>query len=217
MTTPYYRDDFVTIYHGDSSVIASGLSYGAVVSDPPYGDNWNPDTTRFSGGNNAAQRSAGRNDRKRVHGDDAEFDPTPWLACDHVILWGQNRFAPRLPVGSALVWIKRNDDAFGSFLSDAEIAWKKGGRGVYCFRDLSLNAITQTRSHPTQKPLALMQWCLSFVPAECVILDPFMGSGTTLRAAKDLGRRAIGIEMDERYCEIAAERCRQEALNLGAA
>jgi DNA modification methylase len=68
------------------------------------------------------------------------------------------------------------------------------------------------RVHPTQKPVALMRWCLSFVPDAQLILDPFMGSGTTLRAAKDLGRRAIGIEIEERYCEIAVKRLAQEVL-----
>ena len=68
--------------------------------------------------------------------------------------------------------------------------------------------------HPTQKPLALMRWCLEFFPNAKTILDPFMGSGTTLRAAKDLGRKAIGIEIEERYCEIAAKRMVQEVLPL---
>lgn len=73
------------------------------------------------------------------------------------------------------------------------------------------------RKHPTQKPIKLMKWCLSFRwTKDChTILDPFMGSGTTLRAAKDLGRRAIGIEINEKYCEIAAKRLEQEVLPLG--
>jgi DNA modification methylase len=70
------------------------------------------------------------------------------------------------------------------------------------------------RYHPTQKPVELMAWCIGFFPDAQTILDPFMGSGTTLRAAKDLGRRAIGIEIEERYCAIAVERLRQEVLPL---
>ena len=70
------------------------------------------------------------------------------------------------------------------------------------------------REHPTQKPLSLMCWCLGFAPDAKTILDPFMGSGTTLRAAKDLGRKAIGIEIEERYCEIAAKRMAQEVFSF---
>lgn len=73
------------------------------------------------------------------------------------------------------------------------------------------------REHPTQKPLALMKWTLGLFPDAATVLDPFMGSGTTLRAAKDLGAKAIGIEIEERYCEIAARRCAQDVLDLGAA
>ena len=66
--------------------------------------------------------------------------------------------------------------------------------------------------HPYEKPLEVMTWIVGMVPADLTVLDPFMGSGTTLRAAKDLGRKAIGIEINERYCEIAVERLRQAVL-----
>jgi site-specific DNA-methyltransferase (adenine-specific) len=74
----------------------------------------------------------------------------------------------------------------------------------------------EVRSHPNQKPLAVIKWVLSLAPdSPQTVLDPFMGSGTTLRAAKDLGRKAIGIEIEEKYCEIAANRLRQEVLQFG--
>ncbi len=70
------------------------------------------------------------------------------------------------------------------------------------------------KQHPTQKPCALMRWCIGFFPDAQTVLDPFMGSGTTLRAAKDLGRKAIGIEISEEYCEIASKRMSQEVLAI---
>jgi len=216
--TPYYEDDAVTIYHGDclDVITAIGRPTAGVVTDPPYGMNWNTDSSRFSGGepSSVRRRGRGRTDWGAVRSDDQPFDPSPWLDHDEVILWGSNHFASRLPVGTTLVWIKRLEDGYGSFLSDAELAWMKGGHGVYCRRDTSLMSHTGNRWHPTEKPLGLMKWCIGKTKAD-VILDPFMGSGTTLRAAKDLGRKAIGIELEEHYCEIAARRMGQEVLDLG--
>ena len=156
--TPYYEHAGITIYHGDCLEILPQLGpVDAVVTDPPYGMGWDT-ADLFRKGNNRARRRPGRNYNKPVHGDHQPFDPSPWLDFGQVVLWGANHYAARLPVGATLVWIKRLDHAFGSFLSDAEIAWKKGGCGVYCFRDLSMNAITNQRAHPTQKPLRLMRW-----------------------------------------------------------
>lgn len=79
------------------------------------------------------------------------------------------------------------------------------------------NAVTgDDKQHIAEKPADVMRWVLQVVPPRSVVLDPFMGSGSTLRAAKDCGHRAIGIEVDERYCEIAARRMAQEVLDLGA-
>ena len=210
---PYYEDGSVTIYHGDCRDVLPSLAYDTVVSDPPYGMDWNTDSTRFSGGGagSISRRGVGRK-APRVAGDGKPFDPAPWLDADNVILWGANHYASRLPIGTTLVWVKRNDAAFGTFLSDAEVAWEKGGHGVYCYRDLSMTAVARTRAHPTQKPTNLMVWCIRRTNG--IVLDPFMGSGTTLVAAKNLGRKAIGIEIEERYCEIAALRCSQEVLAL---
>ena len=128
------------------------------------------------------------------------------------IVWGFNHYPEKLGAGSCLVWIKRNEASYGTFLSDAEIAYKSSGHGVFCKKDLSNNSIANERVHPTQKPVSLMMWCMSFFPKTESVIDPFMGSGTTLRAAKDMGIKATGIEMVERYCEVAAERLRQGVL-----
>ena len=90
--------------------------------------NFDTDSTRFTGGKHA--RGDGRKDRI-IFGDDCAFDPMPWLAFENVILWGANHYAQQLPVGSTLVWLKRYIHMYGTFLSDAEIGWQKGGCGVY--------------------------------------------------------------------------------------
>ena len=203
---------------GDCLEVMRGMdadSVDAVITDPPYGMNWNTDTTRFSGGNPDLinKRGIGRDWGAGVKGDDTPFDPSPWLCFPRVVLWGYQHYATRLPVGSTLVWIKRNDAAFGTFLSDAEMAWMKGGYGVYCKRDLSMNAEATRRVHPTQKPVELMKWVLdkAKVPVGGLVLDPFCGSGTTGVACVQTGRRFIGIEIDEGYADIARARIAKAA------
>jgi DNA modification methylase len=154
------------------------------------------------------RRGQGRSDWGSIANDDKPFDPAEWLPFPEVILWGANHFAARLPVGTQLVWVKRLDAAFGSFLSDAEVAWQKGGHGVYCWRDTSLCGEAKYREHPTQKPLDLMRWCIKRMKAS-TILDPFMGSGTTGVACVKLGRKFIGIEIEPKYFNIACKRIEQ--------
>jgi len=127
------------------------------------------------------------------------------------IVWGGQFFS--LPTSRGwLVWNKiiRNWSS-----SECELAWTNMEQPNRAF-DYSHGQLASEGKHyhPTQKPLPLMKWCLGFAPEAQTILDPFMGSGTTLRAAKDLGRQAIGIEIEERYCEIAARRMSQEVLQF---
>lgn len=184
----------------------------AVVTDPPYGIQLNTNNLRFSGGKGESQRKRGKLSGtaggRPIVNDDKPFDPSPFMVGNQQVFWGWNNFPNKLPRGACLVWIKRNDDAFGSFLSDAELGWFSKGHGVYCFKDLSNAAIARERVHPTQKPLPLMIWTLRRVSGE-TIFDPFMGSGTTLVACAKLGRKGIGIEIDPDYFEIACERVRK--------
>ena len=196
-----------TLYLGDCREILPTIGkVDAVVTDPPYGVAMNPNNKRFSGGNNPLRRGAQMGDRAKIVGDDDQFDPNFLRdVAGEYIIWGWNNFANSLPRGACLVWIKRNDDAFGSFLSDAEVAWFSRGHGVYCFRDLTNNGITNERAHPTQKPVQLMQWCIKKTKAN-TILDPFMGSGTTGVASVKRGRKFVGIEIDKGYFDIACKR-----------
>jgi len=212
---PTWESDGVQLYLGDCLDVLPTLgSVDAVITDPPYGMNNNTDYTRFSGGHRSsiAKRGGGRDYGKPIVGDVGPFDPSPWLGFTRVVLWGCNHYAARLPVGTMLVWIKRNAAAFGSFLSDAELAWMKGGHGVYCRKDLSMNAIARRRAHPNQKPVSLMEWCMdkAGVPIDATVLDPYLGSGTTGVACVKTGRRFIGIEIDEGYFEIAKKRIWEE-------
>jgi hypothetical protein len=119
---------------GDCREIAPKLpGPAALISDPPYGMAWNTNSLRFSGGEQGVKR--GKDWGANIVGDAEPFDPEPWLALDvPTVLWGYHHFAARLPLGSVLIWLKRNDEAFGSFLSDGELAFCAGGYGVYAFR-----------------------------------------------------------------------------------
>ena len=204
------------LYLGDCREILPTIGrVDAVVTDPPYGMNWNPDTTRFSGGNSdsSAGRGKGRSDFSRVINDSIAFDPGHLLAYPQVICWGANHYAQRLPVGTTLVWIKRFVAGFGSFLSDAEIAWEKGNYGVYCHQQVFEGSARKaesgeaTAAHPTQKPVGLMRWCVSRTTG--IVADPYMGSGTTGVACVQTGRPFFGIEIDPVYFETALRRIEQ--------
>ena len=196
-------------------------SIDAVITDPPYGMNWNTDSTRFSGGDNPeVRRGAGRNDWQPIHGDNKPFDPLPWLDFPAVIMWGSNHYANRLPIGTTLVWVKRAPLLYGSFLSDAEIGWMKGGYGVYCFEKQfpPPSRMSQNNgkvAHPNQKPIELMMWCIEKASKpDDTILDPFMGSGTTGVACMRLNRNFIGIEIDPHYFAIAKRRIEEAQMQF---
>jgi DNA modification methylase len=201
-----------TLYLGDCRDILPTLGpVDAVVTNPPYGIALNTDNSRFSGGNTASVAKRGNNVGPaggRAIANDAEpFDPAFLLSLPgDKIIWGWNNYPDRLPRGACLVWLKRNDDAFGSFLSDAELAWMSKGHGVYCRRDLSNAGITNERVHPTQKPVGLMEWSLGFIPKARTVLDPYMGSGSTGVACVQQGRAFVGIEIDPVYFAAACRR-----------
>lgn len=202
-----------TLYLGDCLDILPGLpKVDAVITDPPYGMDWDTDSTRFTGGQH--KRGEGREDWGAIAEDSEPFDPSPWLQFPIVVMFGANHYGARLPVGTTLVWIKKADHLFGTFLSDAEVAWMKGGHGTYCYRKqfpppsrMAENGGGEV-AHPTQKPIGLMTWCMerAKVPAGAVVLDPYMGSGTTGVACHQTGRQFIGIEREPKYFDIACRR-----------
>lgn len=216
---PYYEQDGISIYHGDCGAILPLLNRAdLLLTDPPYG------IGEAAGKNKSRSKIA----KAKDYGD-SDWDNSPpdrWVVelmrakATHQIIFGGNYFD--LPPSSCwLVWDKDNGE---NDFADCELAWtnltiavrRKRFRWAGMLQENM--AAKEVREHPTQKPLPVMTWALSLAPATCsLVIDPFMGSGTTLVAAKQLGRRAIGIEREERYCEVAARRLSQGMLALGGA
>ena len=205
---PYYDHAGVTIYHGDCREVLPGLTADAVVTDPPYGIALD-----------TSSRWPWLADHDPIVGDSVSFEPSLLLALNlPTIMWGANHFASRLPdVRGWLAWDKATRNGLDLKQAEIEFAWTNCVSRPLCFRHMWSGAFRDserhTRYHPAQKPVALLAWCIQRIPLPGeTILDPFMGAGTTLRAAKDLGRKAIGIEIEEKYCEIAVKRLAQETL-----
>ena len=205
-----------TLYCGDCLEILPHLTgIDAVVSDPPYGIGY----VHGGGGRSKKWR---RNNLKPIHGDDQSFDPAPWLTFKNVLLWGADHFRKRLPDGGTLLaWDKSVGVGAKDNFIDAEFAWcnLRCPRNVFRFlwKGLLMDNIRvesdvgvshTNRAHPSMKPVALMRWCIEHfkLPPGSLILDPYLGSGSTGIAAVTMGHRFIGIEIDEDYFKIACAR-----------
>ena len=211
---PYYDEDGITIYHGDCREVSASLDWGCVLSDPPYGISYNHDPKSQS-----KHIESHRGQTAPVMNDDKPLDPAPWTD-KPFILWGANNYAQRLPVELRvwLCWDKVTRNGLKLRIAECEFAATNCVGRSQVFRHLWSGGYRATERgdffHPTQKPIALMKWCIGLAgfPKKGTILDPFMGSGTTLLAARDMGRKAIGIELEEKYCEIAVKRLAQKFL-----
>lgn len=212
---PYYLDDWVTIYHGDCREIDHWRTGDVLVTDPPYG-------IAFSsgyGGKFLNDRIIGDGDRDLI-----EFLLRAW-GDKPALMFGSPKAVRPTTSRHVLIWEKGDHVGMG----DLAFPWRLNYEEIYVFgpgfmgrRSSSVlrhNAPSPNftpphlRHHPSEKPLSLMHELIAKCPPG-LIADPFMGSGTTLRAAKNLGRVAIGIEIEERYCEVAAKRLQQEILPL---
>lgn len=211
LPAPHYDHGGITIYCGDSREILPLLGrFDLLLSDPPWGRNL--DTA-------PRQRNRRASDPGHcvIAGDDKPFDPRSLLdVSDCAVLWGANHFASRLP--DSPCWFCWDRVASGS-VTDVELAWTRGLRflTVRLFRHQWAGVLRASENaaavlHPTQKPVALMSWCLGFFPEAKTVIDPYMGSGPVAKACKDRGLRYVGIELVEEYCERAVQRLAQEVL-----
>lgn len=226
LPAPYYEDARagITIYCGDCREILPLLGrFDLLLTDPPYGVEA-PTANRSKGRSkpvDGALRAVRAVDHLPVFGDDEPFDPGHLFpVAASRILWGANNYASRLP--DSAMWLCWDRESSGD-ITDCELAWVGGHRfkTVRIFRHQWSGLIRKSERcervlHPTQKPVALMRWCLGFFPDARTVVDPYMGSGPVARACKDAGKRYVGIELVERYCEVAVNRLRQEVL-FGAA
>jgi site-specific DNA-methyltransferase (adenine-specific) len=202
-----------TLYCGDCLLILPTVGrVDAIVTDPPYGilnlENGQSTAIRKS----ARSQGSGKLKDRIMNTSEFSWDiaPAPEVfdllraMSEEQIIWGGNYF-PLPPARGILAWDK--DQPWPNF-SQVEIAWTSLNRPAALFR--KNNALgSPGKSHPTQKPVSLMAWCLDFLPDAQLVLDPFMGSGTTGVAAIQLGRKFIGIERESKYFDIACERMEQ--------
>jgi site-specific DNA-methyltransferase (adenine-specific) len=236
--TPYYSDDLVTLYHGDCREVLVSLadqSVDCVITDPPYTERTHrsarakdshgkvQSTLRgaFPSISDATLRdsleAAGRVSRGWViatldyrHAVEFDVTPPPGLRVMRIGVWVKTNPTPQISGDrpsqgwEAIAYMHR---------ADVRAKWNGGGRhGNFVI------PIPPPEGHPTAKPLGMIaDWVRLFTNPGDTVLDPFAGSGTTLRAAKDEGRKAIGVELDERYCEVIAKRLSQDTLFGGAA
>jgi site-specific DNA-methyltransferase (adenine-specific) len=240
---PYYSDSSVTIYHGDCFDVLPYLTdIDAVVTDPPYssggafrGDRMAQTSAKYVNSDTATYRPEFAGDNR----DQRSF--LVWcslwmMAARHACRPGATLCSftdwRQLPTLTDAVqsggWVWRNVATWwkpgirmqrGTFSHSAEyIVHATNGPSASDFDGAVQNvfrcAPVSGKVHIAEKPIDVMRWVLAVVPPRSLVLDPFMGSGATIRGAKDMGHTAIGIDSDERYCEIAAERCRQEVLAL---
>ena len=214
--TPYYSDESVTLYLGDCREITEWLAADVLVTDPPYG-------IGYESNRNRDKRNAkiGR----PVRGDATTADRDAIIAA-----WGDRpalvfgKWTCERPSGTRarLIWDKRVQGT-----GDLSIPWGPADEEIYVLgagfvgkrsgnvisAQMLMSNDASRPDHPTPKPVGLMEALIAKTVG--IVSDPFSGSGSTLIAAKNLGRRAIGVEVEERYCELIAKRLSQDVLDFG--
>jgi DNA modification methylase len=221
MNKPYYQEENITIYNGDCLEVMGGFTdkqFDLCLTDPPYGVKRDEGFEGFEGFGGfgkpiARKRYVGGWDNSRP---EKEYFDEILRTSKEVLIFGGNYFADILPQGKHwIVWDKLNTmPTFG----DCELIWTSLNRKSVKKITWEYNGLIgkeKQRYHATQKPQKLINDLIDKYSNENdTILDPFLGSGTTARACKDLGRKCIGIEISKEYCDIAVKRLAQEVLPL---
>ena len=222
VTAPYYADEHVTLYHGDCREVTDWLSAAVLVTDPPYGIGWNR-------GERAATHNPAGHDGIKGDSDTSVRDEAvaAWGAERPALVFGSLRAAYPAGWKRMLVFHK---PVVGSGLYGNRMPWFTSWEPIFALGEWSdqtprHDAVISTRAlsasgysgyatryqHPHAKPVDVMETLIAACPPG-VIADPFAGAGSTLIAARNLGRKAVGVEVDERYCERAAKRLCQGVL-----
>jgi DNA modification methylase len=208
MSNPWKRKEVIgdcTLYLGDCMEVMPTLGkVDAVITDPPYGtaDSWQGG--KGHGWSRQDTMKSKRNAWDSERPSQRAFDMILSVSGEQII-WGGNYFSDMLP--PAMRWLAWDKCQRNFTLADFELAWTSQNKAARAFNlSRSQAAKDGKNNHATPKPISLMEWCLGFLPEAQTILDPFMGSGTTLVACAKLGRSGIGIELDEDYFNIACER-----------
>lgn len=222
---PYYADDLVTLYHGDCRTVTEWLAADVLVTDPPYGRRWK----QGAGSGHARGRYKNRYAHVGIAGDEdtAVRDAALVMWGDRIgIVFGDPLVERPCGTKQALGYRKPadggNKGTFGGFLRDLELIyltgpWPAGLNGRTSIlasgaRNIGNPVGLSARyGHPHAKPVDVMETLITACPPG-MIADPFAGAGSTLIAARNLGRKAIGVEIDEAYCEKAARRLSQGVL-----
>lgn len=213
---PYYSEAGITIYHGDCrEVLPEVWGASLLLTDPPYGISYR--SNHNSGWRDPVRVKWCRDENfPGIIGDDAALDPSHlYQAAPLAAIFGGNYCAPALgPSRCWLAWDKRAETTPDK-QSDCELIWTNFDKPCRIYRHLwrgiiregEENISVSEKLHPHQKPLGLLRWIINYSDIKRgPILDPYCGSGSTLVAAAELGFPAVGIEIDERYCEVAARR-----------
>jgi len=193
-----------TLYNGNCMDVLPDIEADLLLTDPPYGIDYG------RAGGFSASHGWGQW-RENVEWDSERPKPEVFeamlRATKEQVIWGGNYFADLLP--PTMRWLAWDKGQRDFSLADMELAWTSQQKAVRVFTYARGKAVKDGKQHPTQKPVALMEWCLNFFPGAKTVLDCYLGSGTTLVACAKLGRRGIGIELDESYFDVACERVRK--------